>query len=185
MASGLMVAGLVMAGGAQIAGAIQQGQGAVAAAQTAIDTGNYNYGVSQYNKTIALQNADTARKLAQNRATGELQAGALHLGSARTQMAANGVDILEADTSPVLALEQIAADYAASAELELYSGEVEARGYEREAKLYQSQGDYALWEGNQKANAYLASAPTVLGTVLKVGGTVASGFGYMKHEGMI
>lgn len=184
MAGPLMVAGAIMAAGSTVMGAIQQGEAAQAAAFNSVQTGEYNATIAETNAKLALQEASIARALAKNRAIGKTQEGQKQIGAGRAVLGSMGVDILAEDSSPLDAFMQVASDYASAAELEIYNGEVEAIGKENQAAIYKSRAQQERWKGYADANAYLSQAPTVLGTVLKVGGTLAMTGGYMANEGM-
>lgn len=175
--TGMMIAGLVMTVAGGVSSAVQQGNAARQAASASVAVGNYNKSIAEYNATLATQEAGISRQIAANKAEGIRQTGEQHVGAERAILGARGVDILDAEGSPLLALQQTAADYASIAELEIYNGEVGAISKENEASLYRSQGDFAAFKGQVEANSYLAQAPSTLGTVLKVGGSALTSMG--------
>lgn len=184
MATGIMVAGLVMSAAGTAYGAIQQGAAARQAAAASRITGEYNRQIAEYNATLAMAEADTARELAAQRAAGVRQQAQMHIGAERAHLGAAGVDLLDLDPgdSALLAFEQTAADYALTAELELFGGEQQAVAKENEASLYRSQGQYAQWKGEADAAGYMAQAPSTLGTVLKIGGNTGMSAAYAGNE---
>jgi hypothetical protein len=171
-----MIAGLALSAIGTGYSVIQQQSAASIADASARQTGEYNKQIAEYNAVLAEQDADTARKLAQERAAGVYQQSSMHIGAERTILGASGVDLsgLEEGDSALLSFQQTAADYAKNAEVELWNGEEEARGYEQQATIYRTQGNWAQYSGLVDAASYKAQAPSTLGTVLKIGGTGAS-----------
>jgi hypothetical protein len=108
----------------------------------------------------------------------------------RTILASSGVDLLnnpDGDYSAADYFGQVAQDYQSRAEYEEWKGDYDAWTKDNEAKAYRRKGYLAEWEGNSQAwslRASKSSGPSLLGTALGIGTTVAMGYaGYGKLFG--
>ena len=133
----LMAAGSVMSA----IGALQQGQAAKSA--------------SDYNATIATQNAAIARQNAADKARQSDRETYLRLGSIRANQGAAGGAAGEGSVLDVIG------DVAAQSELErqqiIYSGELQARGFQNDASLETFSGESKQSSSYWKAGSELLS----------------------------
>ncbi len=161
------------------------------AAQNAELTGKQNRLILENNARLADQDASLAKALGERRATAEDQKGLAEIGVGKALLASSGVDLLNnpdgESYSAMDYFQQVAQDYKSRAEYENWKGEYDAWTKNEEAKSYRRKGYLAEWEGNSQAwslRASKSSGPSLLGTALSVGTTVAMGTaGYGKWYG--
>lgn len=160
------------------------------AAQNAEQVGKQNRLILENNARLADQDAALAKALGERRGTAEKQKGMAELGVGRTILAQSGIDLLnnpDADFSAMDYFGQVAQDYQSRAEYEEWKGDYDSWTKANEAKSYRRRGFLAEWEGNSQAwslRASKSSGPSLLGTALGIGTTVAMGYaGYGKLFG--
>lgn len=153
---GITLAGVMTA--VKIAGAIAAVASTAISIPAAVQQGksqeamyNYQAKVNQENAKIAQENANVQRQQGIEEARLQRIKAASTIGSQKTAMAANGVDVTQGTAVDVIA------DTAAIGELDAlqtqYNYEMKARGYEAQAGNFQNQANLDVISGK---NAYTA-----------------------------
>lgn len=138
------VAAFMAAYGSYIATAVSI-IGTISSAQAQKDSANYNAQVAENNATAVRQQADARsqqQRVASQKAIGKMEAG----------FGASGVGM---EGSPLEILQQSARDAEMDRLNIIYSGELQARGFENTAGLERSKGSAAMTTGVFKAGSSL------------------------------
>ena len=129
--------------------------GAVMSAVGALQQGSASKSASDYNVTIANQNAAIARQNARDKATQADRETYLRLGQIRANQGASGGNSGEGSVLDVIG------DVAAQSELEkqqiIYQGELQARGFQNDATLETFSGEAKQSSSYWKAGSELLS----------------------------
>jgi len=147
------------------AGSLISGASALFGGQAQAGMYGYQSQVAQYNRAIALQNADYAL------ATGEIQArnygmgAAQRMGAIRAGEGASGIDVGSGSKADVQTSQQVVSDIDLAqirnnAARKAYGYQVEATGDEAQAELYQRAAKTATTAGDIKALGSLVGGST-------------------------